>query len=422
MARPAKASTNLLVRSRRNIHFRIRPKFVFVVCGLLAVVFLYVHLAAKLLTSTGSTTDNNQRLGNDGDILQSAGAPPVFGTHFRLTSTSSNGNTTDVVYKLPPMNTHYQIKGIALLLHACTHTAFKFFSPSVQSCKQCVGLSEELCISRILLERGYAVLAVSSSSPSGCWGGPKDVANVREAIHEFQSILKSKESISGPTRQHNNVVAIGASSGGRFAAQLAAERIATGGSLVMVSALGPTLRERLLAMNTNKNQGMPPIYLAPMPRDVGTTQKTREDYNAMTTTTTMSKAAAFEKDGGKDRPPPRVILDDTTCSPLHVTVNYLNERVPHMTPKMASSIVSTLKKAHHLDSNSHLFVQDPTRSNWRQVLQKECAHEGCLDGMELQPGLSPLAKAFHRAWAVHEYCSEVVSPALDMFEQNIVIR
>ena len=40
----------------------------------------------------------------------------------------------------------------------------------------------------------------------------------------------------------------------------------------------------------------------------------------------------------------------------------------------------------------------------------------CLHNQPLGPGVSPLAKALHRAWAFHEYCSGVIDPALDFFE------
>ena len=103
------------------------------------------------------------------------------------------------------------------------------------------------------------------------------------------------------------------------------------------------------------------------------------------------------------------------------------------------------------------MIVDPTKSNWRDLLLQQQQQDATTkDGMvtipqslqqqqqqplvfakklsttttttksnnvllwgtfDLTPGMSPLAKALHRAWAMHEYCSESISPALDFFEQ-----
>ena len=309
-----------------------------------------------------------------------SGAPPVFGTYARLVS-----NTTEVVYALPATK---PLRGIALLLHACTHNALKFFSPS-PTCEQCVGLSEELRISRILLNKGYAILAVTSQNrQSGCWTNP-DMSKIRTALEEFQALIPEKVS---------SVIAIGASSGGGFATEVAANGNSKA-ALVMVMSLGPVLRERLMKMGDN----MPLVYLAPMPHDIRTTSKAKTDYEEMTKILGDSL---------------RVVFDETTCVSLPVSPDFLNERVPHMRRGMAAKIVKALAEAKHLDSNL-FFTRDPTRSNWRDVLKESCG-DSCLENQSLEPGLSPLAKALHRAWAFHEYCSEVIEKALDFFEKSML--
>lgn len=56
------------------------------------------------------------------------GAPPVIGTHRSITV---DGRTTEFVYALPNSFSAKDsaIHGIALLLHGCSHSALKFFSP-----------------------------------------------------------------------------------------------------------------------------------------------------------------------------------------------------------------------------------------------------------------------------------------------------
>jgi hypothetical protein len=137
--------------------------------------------------------------------LLSPKAYPVYGTHVEFDYNRGTKNKSiTVVYALPSSrhygsgggggnftirsstdnnnndtennnNTIIIIKGIVILLHACTHNAFKFFSPSNDKCPECVGLSEELQLVRNVLNRGYVAFAVTCSNlQSGCWGGGDD--------------------------------------------------------------------------------------------------------------------------------------------------------------------------------------------------------------------------------------------------------
>ena len=103
-----------------------------------------------------------------------------------------------VVYATtPPQQT--KSKGLVLLLHACTHSAFKFMSPSLTTCPDCVGLAEELRIVRLVLEQGYTPVAVSSvNRKRACWSTAD--------IPRIQQVLKH-----ALFRDHDKVVAMGAS-------------------------------------------------------------------------------------------------------------------------------------------------------------------------------------------------------------------
>mmetsp|Transcript_15956 Transcript_15956/g.31772 ORF Transcript_15956/g.31772 Transcript_15956/m.31772 type:complete len:385 (+) Transcript_15956:67-1221(+) len=323
------------------------------------------------------------------------GAPPVIGTYAVFSS-------VEVVYALPTKKT--KLSGIALLFHGCSHNALKFFSPTNTHCKRCVGLSEELRISRILLEQGYAVLAISSQDrTNGCWNSKQDTPRVRTALAEFRNLIAPQQVES----EVGIVLAIGASSGGHFAAEVAVVNLSDA-ALVMVMNLGPLLTDRLIAIGRDNSKNdvarLPPIYLAPMPRDTRTTAAAKKDY-----------AAIMAADIQGDVP---LVLDTTTCVPFAVTVEFLNERVPLMRKDAAELIVKSLIKAGHLDAASRNLLKDPTRSNWRDVLRDECG-DACLQRQPLEKGHSPLAKALHRAWAFHEYCSEVILIALDFFEKKL---
>lgn len=362
------------MKSRQRQRLKTRNRvFAVIACSFVTWWGFVLFYIVSQITTTGGLSHLLEK-----PVLD--GAPPVLGTYARFVD-----NTTEVVYSLPLDKTH---KGVALILHACTHSALKFFSPSA-SCEECVGLSEELRISRTLLQLGYSVLAVTSlNRKSGCWAGP-DLPKLKAALGEFQQLL--------PEDSATPVIAIGASSGGHFAANVAEQGVAQA-ALIMVMSIGPDLRNKLL----EKKERMPPIYLAPMPRDKGTTSKAKSDYEEMKSVDASSK----------------VIFDDSTCGSLPVTAEYLNERVPNMKRSMADSIVKALLEAGHLDANFY-FTKDPTQSNWRDSLRSACGSV-CLEHQSLAPGQSPLAKALHRAWAFHEYCSEVVPAALEYFEKSIV--
>ena len=76
-----------------------------------------------------------------------------------------------------------------------------------------------------------------------------------------------------------------------------------------------------------------------------------------------------------------------------------------------------------------LPIPDTLRSSQEQQKEMNKFYENYVDNylrkkssmvlwetFDLTPGISPLAKALHRAWAMHEYCSETVNHSLNFFE------
>ena len=292
-------------------------------------------------------------------------------------------NPIQVVYADHPVAE--PARGLALLLHACTHSAFKFFARS-GGCDECVGLSEEMRIARIALRGGYLPVAVSSANrDSGCWSKGRDVERVRAVLD--QAFLRRYRDLS--------VVAIGASSGGAFAVELALDDLA-GSALVMVMDLTDGVVGRLKAAG-----GAAPVYYAPMPRDAGRLKRVVRNY---------------------DRGPKKgVKLDQSSCVPRPVTEDYLVERVVGMDRDEAKELIDKLVHSKHVDGRSHMFLKDPTMSDWRDVLTNGQGDKTrWLGKYTLERGNSPLAKALHRCWAFHEYCSESVEPALRFFEARRV--
>ena len=202
------------------------------------------------------------------------------------------------------------------------------------------------------------------------------------------------------------VVAFGASSGGHFAAKLAIRKVVDA-AMVGVMSLGPDLVDQWVQMEEGKK---PPIYFAPMPKDTDTLTKVEANYQTM-------------KDSGGGGP---VLLDKETCQARPLDASYLNDRVEGLTMWQAQAIVNSLTEAGHIDPVTGLLVHDPTtdpstggRENWKDTLQRTCAKEGCLENQSLAVGASPLVKAMNRAWAFHDYCSEVTLKALTFFDKEL---
>ncbi|CAJ1947279.1 unnamed protein product [Cylindrotheca closterium] len=330
-------------------------------------------------------------------------------------------------------------KGMVLLLHACTHSATKFFSPSLATCPNCVGLSEEMRIVRLVLEKGYIPVALSCvDRKSGCWNPTKDTKRIEYLLKWLREEPSSNEPLSPrkflstalSSSPSSQTFVMGASSGGAMAAQLVAHGVIDKG-VVMVMGLGPKVvtqlqelhRQRQQSKNNGGKASSPKLYLAPMPRDKGTTQKAIQNYHTLCTN---NCASAGHNPLPNSEAGDWIILDTTHCASLPVTVDFLMQRVPGMNVEAANQLIQALLEAKHMDKDSQELVVDPTRSNWRDLLllQEEkkavssSSNASYYHGkFALQPGYSPLAKALHRAWAFHEYCSEVVVPALEFFEQ-----
>ena len=381
----------------------VKTAIVFVAIWLFALIWTTISLDNIMIASSNSTKrrqysaqQNAQpniqtKKENNKDI-----AIEIPGIELQIPSpTDSNEDPIQIVYTdyTAITNTTTPPRGIVLLLHACSHSAFKFFSPS-KRCTNCVGLSEELRIARLVIEEGYIPIAVSSiDRVRGCWSMKQDMPRIEsvlkywreEEIQQYDHVVNN-----------NNIFAIGASSGGAFAAELLTRDVVQG-ALVMVMSLSNNVMQKMKRKQTQK-----PIYLAPMPRDANTMQHVIQNYK---------ECDSIMKE--------YIVLDKSSCDSLPVTIEYLIQRVPGMTVQMGNELIQQLKQATHIDTISNMLIVDPTKSKWRDIITSTTKNKThWMDIFDLTPGYSPLAKALHRAWAFHEYCSEVVVPALRFFESH----
>eukprot|EP00878_Enallax_costatus_P017682 GHUV01018578.1.p1 GENE.GHUV01018578.1~~GHUV01018578.1.p1 ORF type:complete len:285 (+),score=54.53 GHUV01018578.1:714-1568(+) len=119
---------------------------------------------------------------------------------------------TVVVWQRP----RHELQGVVLAFHGCSHGAVDWW-PRDDDCPQCMGLPLEVNITKTVLSRGYALVAISSRDRqySKCWAVPRhpDSHTVdTRSVTAVLPILLQREQMTGVP-----VYALGASSGGAFA-------------------------------------------------------------------------------------------------------------------------------------------------------------------------------------------------------------
>ena len=259
---------------------------------------------------------------------------------------------------------------LALLLHACTHSAYDFFAPG-PACPACLGLCEEARVADAFSDAGFDVAALSSRDRrSGCWADG-DAAAARAVVAAWRGRAGAPDGAA--------VVAFGASSGGWFAEVLGAAGVAA----AAFSQVAPQ----------HKAGGHHLLALTSMPRDARGHARARAFFDAFA----PDRRAPFAE-----------------CAPRAVDAAYLGDRLG-VAPAALEGAVAALGAAGHLDDGGFL-AKDPTRSDWRKVLAaadatgrsdegRYCVAAKCLP---LKAGRSSLAKALHVAWAFHEYCADAL--------------
>ena len=99
-------------------------------------------------------------------------APALHGTCEKILG-------TEAVWQKPSITA----KGLLFLAHGCNHGAIDFW-PQSPRCAQCIGLPEEVRITKEALQAGWAVVAMSSSDRIGsrCWNFDIDGPAVAGAL------------------------------------------------------------------------------------------------------------------------------------------------------------------------------------------------------------------------------------------------
>ena len=309
-----------------------------------------------------------------------------------------NMNNTHFIYQLP--NKHAPILGIFFIAHACTHSAYDFW-PRQLMCPHCVGLSEEVAVADKALNAGYLVVVVTSRDRrSGCWGNKEDTKQVSDVLDFLQTTHTQVSALP--------VLAYGCSSGGAFAWRFAQQGQIAG---VIIQVMSVSIRPNLWAAK----HPFPVVFNA-MPKDKDTTEAMHNNADSL-----INLYATYF--GNVTAASELIVVKD--CTALPVTISYLMNRLYYINISIidAEAIIRVLKQSGYLDNLTNLLLKDPTniQNDWRSILQRDPKTNSILAkrSIILTKGKSPLAKALHRCWAFHEYCSDYLTDDLAWFKKNV---
>eukprot|EP01062_Namystynia_karyoxenos_P083199 TRINITY_DN9523_c0_g1_i1.p1 TRINITY_DN9523_c0_g1~~TRINITY_DN9523_c0_g1_i1.p1 ORF type:complete len:419 (+),score=97.42 TRINITY_DN9523_c0_g1_i1:81-1259(+) len=306
-------------------------------------------------------------------------APPE---QTQLAATLESIAGAEVVWQLPPG----ALQGVAAFFHGCQHSATDFW-PSSGNCPECLGLPEELRLTRAALSRGLAAVAISSQDRelSRCWefhAPPSREGDVRPVTDVLSALRQRWHAEQFP------LYVIGASSGGAFVQVLPHHLAVSGVVAQIMRPLGAILGR------PPKRGPYPPLLFVHMPRDEGT-------------------AAEIEAIVGTRRVPGMPSTVAEVQIPARAVSESLLLRAPGMTPQRAQLLLVALRRLGLCDSAGRLH-EDPRQSGWQRALHGDTPAATVLRELNdsLVPDASPLSELLNLAWAQHEIASDGIDEIL----------
>eukprot|EP00271_Cylindrocystis_brebissonii_P015516 TRINITY_DN38427_c0_g1_i1.p1 TRINITY_DN38427_c0_g1~~TRINITY_DN38427_c0_g1_i1.p1 ORF type:complete len:499 (+),score=39.80 TRINITY_DN38427_c0_g1_i1:719-2215(+) len=293
---------------------------------------------------------------------------------------------SEAVWQIPD-----EPKAALFLAHGCNHKATHFWDPH-EKCPQCVGLPEDRALVIGALQRGYAVLALSSSA--NCWsvkwrGSPE----ILQAASALQSWRKDNNLTSLP------FFALGASSGGYFISVLAHHfpfdalviMISCGVRMAFESPITPLAREK----DSSPTLPYPPSLFVHMPRDERTADGVQE-------------AISLLKSNG-------VNAAELQCPEIPLSDTFFSERIECIDKDTSRQIFEALRSSSAVGEDGRL-ARDGRALDWSDILKRQnvdlssaCKGHRYTDFIE---------EELNMAYAYHEMTSLNSSSMFDWFENK----
>jgi hypothetical protein len=326
---------------------------------------------------------------------------------------------------IPPLNGDLP-RGFLLLFHGCSHSA-KDFCFAGSRCPGCLGLPEELRFVAAGLRAGLHVIAISAANTrSGCWTSARRAAKVavdsvtNESIYwnsvDHAGVLHVLRAV-GVLDSVLPIIAMGASSGGAFAASLPAllgERLI--GVAVQISASRLVWRNEEVHEGSSDTRSLRVIYSV-MQRDAGTTMAARA----------LARGIAAQRGSLLDHAAtskvvwvaPEVGVAFFSKAPTPVIGSAFSERIPFFPKNVSQELVDALLAAGVADEKSLLLLADPRRtiSKWtaalRPIIMERAAKTIGLAPSSiraladsLKPDKSGISEVLNVLYANHEFFAD----------------
>ena len=294
-------------------------------------------------------------------------------------------------------------KGLAILLHGCSHDGSDWFT-----------LPEERRIVRLLLASGYSAVAFTSvDRDSGCWDNHWSTNNVdvQRVIAALQSFITAHY----PDGIHPPLFIMGASSGGTFASILA-RTVPTTAQCIIVSPgsdkalLTPTTHSAAqpytewssaVLSGTDRLYSVPPTAWLYMVKD---THWASEGKIAALRDSIQEKGKSLGHRIAKSAQ--GTLLLPVKQHPL--TKSYMAERVDGWTAEMAALFYKLAHREGFVDRYDYL-IDSPRHSGMAQYMVDMMARE--VQGGEevravVRSGLASVGEELAVLWGEHEMTSE----------------
>ena len=308
---------------------------------------------------------------------------------------------SEIVYQLP---LDRPPTAILFLAHGCSHSATDWW-PAGGGCGTCIGLPVEREVVSRALQRGYAVIALSSSERTRkCWNGKSDVEFAALAIKHLVVVIRDTHGREHQkpftnSASHLPLYLLGASSGGAFVGVLGTALRPFG-----LQVSGVCVQIMALQGHEGGRADLPPTLFVHM--------ADRDRYTAEAIGHFISKHIG---EGGKLR------LKELRVKPKAITPGFFFDHSQALTLADSQALQRSLLEAKYLDAVTLQLVEDPRGSSWREVAIRALPHVvPATDSLVADE--SAISELLNLAFAQHEITDDFLSETFDFFENKVVAR
>lgn len=327
-------------------------------------------------------------------------ASPRWSRPASANETSTNTGLAPQLFNSQGRKHYYQMpqgtpKGLLFVTPGCARWGPGFWPHDPSRCKECVGLTEDVCHTKQALARGYAIFVawpVDRAFPGQyCWSSKDDVPSVVKVLEEF---VGAKGLAGKP------IYTMGASSGGSIALKMPgyvrqyAKNLKISGVLAEVST---TVTPADMIKNGLK---------APFPPIVWITMSASDE---------IARARGHVAEYRKYGPAATIV-----SPPRPITPTYFSDRHPQISAKQSADLVAGLKQVGVIGNDGAVVIDLKKDKSWVGRLKKAVPW---LAGDPVLGALSPTKKsailqALNVAKSKHEHVCDYLTAAFAWFEND----